>query len=427
MKIKKYFAADMRQALNMARQEHGPDVVILGNRKVLGGVELIAADEYDASLFRSEQTPPQSPAVARQASAPPRRESESKPRQSGNGNKPLQYVTTREPLNQQKEGVIWTKENSLEQMQQEIKSLRKLLEQQMSGLAWGDISRRHPLWTSLLRKLGQLGINPAIAGQLVEQVPEEYGMEKAWRTILALLSYRIPIEPDNILTQGSMLAFVGASGTGKTTTIAKLAARYVLEHGPANIVLATLDSYRVGGREQLASYARILGIPMRPINGQSDLTDLVEQYQGRKLILLDTAGLNPNDTHYQTQLGILNSCGFPVRLCLVVSANSQVTTLKQVITAYRPMHPDLCVLTKLDEASTLGSVLSVIIDERLKISWQCNGQRVPEDIHKAESTDLIARAISMAKRYQSERDESEIEQDFGRHVVFNPIGGTYGH
>lgn len=418
MKIRKYFAADMRQALNLARQEQGPEVVILGNRKVLGGVELIAAEEYDESLFVSEDLPSE---VKQDVTAniieeivddgrdlPPERPAP-EPRQDANS------------------ALIWSKQPSLDKVQQEINSLRSLLEQQMSGLAWGEVGRRHPLWAGLLRRLGQLDINPAIAKRLVEQVPEDYQFEQAWRTTLALLSYEIPVQQDNILAEGHSIAFLGASGTGKTTTIAKLATRHVLEKGTNNIVLATLDSYRVGGKEQLRSYAKILGIPLRVINSGTDLNDLLEQFHQRKLILLDTAGLSPKDARYREQISLLQQASRPIHHMLVFPANSQLPALQQSIDTYRLLRPGSCVITKLDETNSLGSVLSVVMQQKFKVAYQCNGQKVPEDIKQAEATDLIACAVSMMKRNQNDYDEEGIEQSYGKHVVHHPIGQSYEH
>jgi len=418
MKIRKYFAADIRQALNLARQEHGADVVILSNRKVLGGVELVAAEDYDESLYIADD-------LAKSIN------SRSTNLKKLNGSQAIDSSLNKENQSFSEapddEGVIWSNAPSIDLIQQEINSLRTVLEQQMSGLAWGEVGRQHPLWAGLLRKLGKLGINPAIARGIVEQIPEKFGLEKAWRTTLALLSYRIPIHHDNILTGDAVIAFAGASGTGKTTTVAKLAARFVLEHGAKNVVLATLDSYRVGGREQLSSYAKILGIPLTTINNSNDLSDILDRFHGRKLILIDTAGLSPNDTRQKRQIEILKDVKIPIQLCLVLAATSQVTTLKQIIGTYRSLDPAMAVLTKLDEASSLGGVLSVVMEQGLKVVYQCAGQQVPEDIQQAEATDLIARSISLMKRYGREYEEEYIEQSYGKYTMYHPLGGHHEH
>ncbi len=417
MKIRKYFAADMRQALNMAREQQGEDVVILSNRKVIGGVELVAAEDYDESLFASQEKAKKT-ATDRVVED----EQAGDKLQAGTAtpaNEVVNHVTQR--------GLDWADEPALDQVRKEINSLRDLLEQQMSSLAWGEVGREHPLWAGLLRKFGMLGINPALARELVQQIPEDYSLEQAWRTVLALLSYRIPVVTKNMLSTNTTLAFTGASGSGKTTTIAKLATRYVLEHGVGGIVLATLDSYRVGGREQLRSYARILGIPLRTINNKSDLHDLLDQFQGRKLILIDTAGLSPMDERHREQIALLRQAESRVKTCLVLPAIAQIPALQQTTDIYRCLAADMCVISKLDEASSLGAVLSIAIQEKLKIIYQCDGQQVPEDLHKGDAADLIARAISMMKRYSGSAEEESMEQHFGKYAVYNHIGERYEH
>ena len=176
-------------------------------------------------------------------------------------------------------------------------------------------------------------------------------------------------------------------------------------------------------REQLSSYAKIIGVPLRSINHAKDLSELIDQFYGRKLILIDTAGLSPNDKRQNEQVSILRSVKTPIHMCLVLSATSQITTLNQVIETNRILKPNLCVLTKLDEASAFGDVLSVVINEGLKIVYQCAGQQVPEDLQQANATDLIARAMSMMKRYGKEDNEDHIEQSYGKYAVYHPLGG----
>ncbi len=414
MKIRKYFAADMRQALNMAREQQGEDIVILSNRKVLGGVELVVAEDYDESLYASEEkVVPAGVAVSDAQHQHGVAESETK-----------EQIAANPPAHHE---LDWTREPALAQVREEINSLRDLLEQQMSSLAWGEVGRQHPIWAGLLRKFGKLGIHPALARELAQQIPEQYSLEQGWRTVLALLSYRIPVSRASVLTNNTSLAFIGASGSGKTTTIAKLATQYVLEHGAGSVVLATLDSYRVGGREQLRSYARILGIPMRTINNDTELGDLLDQFQNRKLVLIDTAGLSPADERHKEQISLLLGVQDRVSSCLVLPAIAQSPALQQTIDVYRPLASAMCILSKLDEASSLGAVLSIAIQEKLKIIYQCNGQQVPEDLHKGDAADLIARAISMMKRYSNSTEEELLEQHFGKHAVYNPIGERYEH
>jgi len=406
MKVRRYFASDMRQALKMAREQLGPDVVILSNRKVMGGVELLASDDYDPMVMagRSGQsvslvTPgTQSPVV------------DESPAMSFDDHIKGAGFTT-----------VMDQDESMQQMQAEIRSLRRLLEQQMSGLAWNDYGRSHPLWAGILRRFGQLGLEPELARSIVEQIPQNTETQRAWRMALAYLSYRIRIANDGLLTPVNAVAFVGASGAGKTTTLAKLATRFVMQHGNDNIILATTDSYRIGGRDHLRGYGRILGVPVRTLQNANDLGVLLDRYYGEKLILIDTAGLSPRDARRSEQLSILQAGQSRLKICRVLAANSQLSVLQESAQKSPVLVQNQAIITKLDEANTLGPLLSVVITANLQVSYLSDGQKVPDDLSKAESHNLVSRAIACMKQKQEALQSSEtIEQQYGKSIMTQP-------
>jgi len=407
MKIKKYFASDMRQALEMARDEHGSDVVILSNRKVLGGVELIAAEDYDEQIYSKSSE-------ARQLA-----EQVKQRKQKADATEAESLTVLPGPSMRDSVSDIWTHDTTIDQMRDELKSLRSMLEQQMSGLAWGAIGRQHPLWANLIRQLINLDLTPKLARQLVEEIPEDYEFDQAWRTLLALLTYKVPQFHDNILTAGNKVLFFGPSGSGKTTTIAKLATRYALENGTQNIILATTDIYRVGAREQLRSYARILGIPIRTINNKEDYLSLFDGAASEKLILVDTAGLSPKDQKHQEQVGLLNSANQKTMKGLVLPTTEHYNGLSRLIDTYQTFNPDFCIPTKLDEATSLGGLLSVTIEKILPIACICDGQRVPDDLHKMKPYELVSRVVSRANQNKIKFDEEHLEQSIGHYEFEN--------
>ena len=396
MKIKKYFASDLRQALEMARDEYGSDVVILSNRKVLGGVELIAAEDYDEEIYNKSKE-----ARQRQEKMIPV--------------EPAQLTSEKTTSTHDAVSDIWTRDSTMDQMRDELKSLRSMLEQQMSGLAWGAIGRQHPLWASLIRQLINLELTPKLARQLVEEIPEDYQFDKGWRTLLALLTYKIPQFHDNILTAGNTVVFFGPSGSGKTTTIAKMATRYALEYGTQNIMLATTDIYRVGAREQLRSYARILGVPIRTISSKEDYLGLFEGATSEKLILVDTAGLSPKDTKHQEQFGLLKSTEQKMMNCLILPTTEHYNGLSRLIDTYQSFKPDFCIPTKLDEATSLGGLLSVTIENSLPIASICDGQGVPDDMHEMKPYELVSRVVSRANQNKIKFEEEQMEQSVGHY------------
>jgi flagellar biosynthesis protein FlhF len=403
MKIKKYFASDMRQALEMARDEHGSDVVILSNRKVLGGVELIAAEDYDEEIYNKS-------AQARKLTE------QSIPRIEK-----LDVVETTPLIKAETASAhdtvsdIWTRDSTMDQMRDELKSLRSMLEQQMSGLAWGAIGRQHPLWANLIRQLVNLDLTPKLARELVEEIPEDYKFDQGWRTLLALLTYKIPQYHDNILTTGNTVLFFGPSGSGKTTTIAKMATRFALEYGTQNIMLATTDIYRVGAREQLRSYARILGIPIRTINNKEDYLGLFDGATSEKLILVDTAGLSIKDEKHLEQMQLLQSTEQETINGLILPATEHYNSLSRLIDTYQSFNLDFCIPTKLDEATSLGGLLSVAIEKSLPIASICDGQKVPDDMHKMKPYELVSRVVSRANQNKLKCDEEHLEQSIGNY------------
>ncbi|MFP5507345.1 MAG: flagellar biosynthesis protein FlhF, partial [Gammaproteobacteria bacterium] len=245
MKIKRYFAADMRQAIRKVREEQGPDAVILSNRKVDGGIEIVAAVDYDEALVNEAldaPAPEARPAVRPEpsdvgATAAPKprvvRSDDYRPAAAAAGQPVGGHGEAR--VEPRKPAITWAQDPAIVEMRREIHELRGLLENQLAHLAWGDLQRRAPHTTELLRRLSDLGLTPALCRSLAEQVGPAVDEDQAWRRALGLLAHRLPVTDDDILNTGGVVALVGSTGVGKTTTVAKLAARYALRHGQRSV------------------------------------------------------------------------------------------------------------------------------------------------------------------------------------------------
>ncbi len=385
MQIKRYFAEDMRQAIRKVRDAQGPDAVILSNRKVNGGVEIVAAMDYDESAF---------------SRAPP-----------GNaGNVGFEAPASSEDT---APATVWAEDAALVSMRNELNHLRGLLEHQLSGLAWGDLGRRSPQRAALVRRLLELDLSAKVARQIAAEVPESKDPEAAWRNALGILAHRIEVTEDDILSKGGVVALVGPTGVGKTTTAAKLAARFALRHGAGSVALVTTDSYRVGAVEQLRTYARIMGVRVRVTKDRDDLELALEQLADRRLVLIDTAGMSQRDLRLSEQLAMLQGGSQLVHSYLVIAATSQILALEETVRAFRGARLDGCIVTKLDEATGLGNVLSILIQHRLKAAYLSNGQRVPEDIRPARASDLIARAVTIMRQIGRRHDDESLEHAYG--------------
>ena len=422
MRIKRYFAADMRQAIRQVREEQGPDAVILSNRKVDGGVEIVAAVDYDEAMVEkmaAEQ--PRQGAPAQPAAAEPERRPTPAPMEQvpAEPEGPLPEPDEEPPRasgarREEAPRIEWTQEPTLVAMREEIKTLRGMLEGQLSGLAWGETARNHPHQAKLLERLLRLGLSPSLCRELADQVECASDDEHNWRQALGQLARRVSVTGDDILTQGGVVAVVGPTGVGKTTTVAKLAARYTLRHGRNRVALVTTDSYRIGAHQQLKTYGRILGVPVHVANDADELQRTLEGLQDKELVLIDTAGMSQRDMRLSEQLSVLRGAGPRIRSYVVLSATAQRTSLDEVVRAFQHVRPSGCILTKTDEATGLGEALSVVADRRLPVAYIGDGQRVPEDMHPARAHKLVNQSVALMQKHTEELTQEAMAFAFGQ-------------
>ncbi len=453
MKIKRYFAADIRQAIRLVREEQGADAVILSNRSVEGGVEIVSAVDYDESLFE-EQAPAIKPAVVaktreqssrfddhfrddeyhpdltRQKSAnkaaahrPPQDSAEKRVgevRQNHAASRkeavtpPSERQVFDRPPTHRTPQMEWSQDPVLVGMKNELTELRGLVEQQLSGFAWGSMVRQHPLHARLMRQLMTLGLSAQESKRIAMAVNEKQTFEQAWRSALTIMEQRLVMTEDDILSDGGMVALVGPTGVGKTTAIAKLAARYTLRHGAGRVALITTDNYRIGAQEQLRTFGQILGAPVYVAKNYQALAQTIEAIDDKELILIDTAGMNPQDLRLTEQLSRLRSSVHEVKCYLVLSANSQAAGLEVAVNTFEKVGLQGCIISKIDETTSLGEVLSVVLAHNLPIAYISDGQQVPEDLHPARAHDLLARCIAMAEKQNTPLSDEMVELQYGK-------------
>jgi len=400
MKIKRFFASDIRQALRQVRETLGSDAVILSNKKVDGGIELVAAIDYDASAFMP--TPQQTGKPELASVEPLRRE---KPRATPRPEAPGKVASVSKLKEQVVPKVEWSQDPVLVEMRQEMKALRRMMETELSGLSWRDMGDHTPETRDLFRRLMGLSLGPDICSQLVQQVADTETPEQAWRKALYHLASEIRTGAGDLLDEGGVFALIGPTGVGKTTTVAKLAARFALRHGTHQVALVSTDNYRIGAQEQLNTYARILDVPVRSAGTREELAVALNGLTGKRLILVDTAGMSQRDVRLSEQLSMLDVAGKGVRSLLTLSAATDYSSVEQAINAFAVARPEACILTKVDEAGSLGGVLSALIHKALPVAYIGDGQKVPEDLHLARAHSLVSKAVACSSEGGEYSDE----------------------
>lgn len=502
MKIKRFVAADMRSAMNLVRREHGPDAVILSNRRVEQGIEIVAAAQYDESAVQralvaaqpaaevskprsaaeaviaaiTRRRKPEVPAVAAPAittsavaaiaraavgasgrdlpeesipalpearmpgflsairrepaaapapaaamvQAPPARarfaidpplgpdeslpirgfepaqaaaETVAPPAAAAAASIPVQPVAAAVAVNPPALSVVpggrVDDTPQLSALRQEMAGMRQLIEREMSRFT-DERLRGCPVRAQAMDLMDEYGLDAGLSRDIASQIPADTEMHRSRGLMLGLLSRRLPIAKEDPIRNGGVIALVGPTGAGKTTTIAKLASRFAAEHAARDIALVTTDTRRVGAREQLYGFGRQLGITVHEAENGSDLGLLLERLKDYKLVLIDTAGMGQRDRGLAGQLQWLRAAG-QIRTLLTLPANIGFQDMDEVVRRFAPAQPEGLVLTKLDETGRFGSALSVAVDHQLPITWVADGQDVPADLQRASAANLVLR------------------------------------
>ncbi|WP_455203276.1 flagellar biosynthesis protein FlhF [Kaarinaea lacus] len=309
---------------------------------------------------------------------------------------------------------VWSQEPTLMAMRNEITNLRGMLEQQLAGFAWGDLQNKNPIRAKLIKQLLELGFATDLVDTIASQVEPSEDYRQVWQEALTLVSEQLPVKDDDLALSGGVVALVGATGVGKTTTIAKLAARYALQHGRNNMALITTDSYRIGALEQLRTYGRILGIPAKIAHSKKQLVEMLKALSDKKFILIDTAGMGQRDIRLMEQFSIISDCAKDLKTLLLLSTTTHRAALDEAVRTFSNVEINGCILTKLDETTSLGGALSVVTKHKLPVTYISDGQRVPEDLHLARAHTLLNRCVTIARRANQPLDKDSLELAFSR-------------
>lgn len=459
MNVRKFIAANVRDALKKVKETLGDDAIILSNRGVPGGVEIMAVAARDMAMIvptqadsrvsaparvadpvitddedyrvainaaRARATIPApgtapAPVAARDrggvsAAAPAVRhaplvnaaiartaamksgESQARmPVQPKMAEAAPKVAAPRASVVQPEMSPAMQAKREAEviplEVMEEIRSLRKVVEQHLAGIAWGETTRSQPVKADLMRQMLDAGFSPQFSRNMLEELPGDMNAMQALAWVRGAADRALATigSEDDIVERGGVYALVGPTGVGKTTTTAKLAARCVLRHGPGKVALVTTDGYRIGAHEQLRIYGRILGVSVYLAKDEIELQQVLRELQHKHMVIVDTMGMSQKDKLVPELTGMLSGCA--VQRLLLLPATSRGDTLDDVVRAYEGDHLAGCILTKIDEAASLATALDVIMRQGLRLFYVSNGQRVPEDLHLPNRSYLLHRAF----------------------------------
>jgi len=478
MKIKRFFAEDIRQAMRMVKDELGNDAVIMSNRSVEGGVEIVAAQDFDEQLVHEnlkKQQQQKRTEAARKSAELANLEAQSRakpktlksPRRDLNESRHiLQNTTARSkldeyvgyaekvdftqghsaplkrqalakkpkmpaPVKKLNPAIKKSQTNGLQQALQQIKDsmatatsdmlqeMRLEMRKEVSNIKTALESSRppepvvneqftkSPVRLDLLRRLANIGLSKKLSIKIANRLDNHKDSDVIWNKALDMLRKVLPVDGGDILKKGGVVALVGPTGVGKTTTVAKLAAQFILHYGSSrDIALITMDNYRIGAHEQLSIYGRILGVPVRVATDAKELYTLVESFRNKRLVLIDTAGVSQKDQRMLEQMSSLHESGITLTSYLVLSATTQIKAMAEIIEGFSVFDAKACILTKMDETAETGNAVSTLIEYQLPVAFITDGQQVPEDIHEANADMLIDKCLA-----ESESDEDLTESD----------------
>src|SRR5450830_524691 len=405
MNVKKFTAATSRDALRRVREALGPDAVILSNSQGDGVVEILALANDDAASLASppaasEMAQPR-PQLQTQFSTP-QRPAASQPTHAPRHAPASETMDMARMQQMMASALAHVKENAAAEMSgmmNEIRAMRGMMETQLAEISWGSTQQREPQKAVVLREMLAAGFSASLARYLIDKLPAGLDGAQSMRWIKTVLSRNLNTvaNEDAMLEQGGVFALVGPTGVGKTTSTAKLAARCVMRHGPEKLALITTDAYRIGAHEQLRIYGKILGVMVHSVKDEADLRIALKELKNKHTVLIDTVGVGQRDQMVAEQVAMLSGAGAHVKRLLCLNATATGSTLNEVVGAYKGDGLAGCIITKLDEAATIGNVIDIVIRQKLNLYYVANGQRVPEDLHIANKLYLADRAFKQKR------------------------------
>ena len=402
MKLKRYLVKDIKEALIKVRQELGEDAVILSTRKVRRGaflglfggevfIEVTAAGEENYE--RKRRTPPKHVSTPlsmtpHQTSVPPKENNAS---MAMNMYQLKEILSKNTSMEKSKPAVQDTTKDSLEEIKTMISDLKRTILTRRE-------SRFPPPYDILAEYLKMQDMSDKTVENIVEAMMVSCGKDTDldagfWKKLKEYIAKLVLVQ---IPQPSGRIIFVGPTGVGKTTTLAKLAAKYYLEDNH-KVMIASVDTFRIGAAEQLKTYAELMGLPFAVAYTPKELRLILESTEEYDVVLIDTAGRNPWSELNMRELKAFVESANMDSIMLVVSATTRLNDLRDTIERFKSLAPTHLIFTKLDETRTHGSIPEIIAESGLPLAFITDGQRVPDDIRVPDPEDIASKIVERVR------------------------------
>ena len=276
------------------------------------------------------------------------------------------------------------------ELKADMVSIKDMIRLMNNSAGMQDTLNMSPVVLNMYANIVRSGVSDRNARTILERAGAMAGNRPGQKK--NSIASRVAIEISNVIKVDSsineghgkqkILALVGTTGVGKTTTIAKLAARFMLE-SKKKVGLVSIDNYRIGAMEQLKAYATILGIPCYPAMARKDLLYMLRKLNDKDVILIDTAGQSQYDVARIAELQQMMKGEHKIESHLLLSVPTSGKEMHKTVTNFKPLNCSSYIFTKVDEAERHGVIINQLMKTNLPVSYITNGQNVPEDIEPA--------------------------------------------
>ena len=397
-------AADMSRALRKLSEQLGPDAVLLSSRKLSDGVEIIALpaggkpSTEDFSTMHSDRRSGDRRAKGRRSEDGVATASVSDTTTPVRAESSVHSAASRLAQSIGELKSPFSDTSAFETLQQELQQVKKMLEEKMSVAQPAQPIMPNPVQYILINRILAMGLPLEFARALTDDLDihhdvhseanDQAAIDRAWQLCLSRIEAIIPLAKDDIVAAGGTVAFVGPSGAGKSSAISKLATRWLLEHSAKDIAIISHDAGSESGAGRMSRFSSMTGIPIFYVDKDHSLGDRIAQCAKRRLVLIDTLSLSPENPAAQQQLAALSALS-QIKTLTVLPATGDRRWITHAIHQYQQANNVGCLLTHMDQVESIGELVAVLLTEQLPVHYLSDGSLLPKYIQTPQRARLM--------------------------------------